>query len=61
MAPNAALRPFQMAALCSALWLTRSSRGSKGLASAVMVSSSAFDLRVGALHLDDQQRLDVEG
>ena len=31
MAPNAALRPFQMAALCSALWLMRSGLGRERL------------------------------
>ena len=39
MAPNADLRPFQMAALCSALWLMRTSRGLNGLASSVITLS----------------------
>ena len=60
MAPNAALRPFQMAALCSALWLMRSVLGANGLAMSVMTAEQIGDLLVGALHLDDQQRLDVE-
>ena len=39
MAPNAALRPFQMAALCSALWLMRIALGANGLAMPVITAS----------------------
>ena len=59
MAPNAALRPFQMAALCSALWLMRPPWARIGLAIAGSVPAVG-DLLVRAFHLDDQQRLDVE-
>ncbi len=39
MAPNADLRPFQIAALCSALWLMRSTVGLKRLAMSAMTLS----------------------
>ena len=60
MAPNAALRPFQMAALCSALWLMRIALGANGLAISVMTDEQVGDLLVRPLHLDDQHRLDLE-
>ena len=60
MAPKADLRPFQMAALCSALWLMRTSRARSGLAMLGDDVEQVGDLVVGALDLDDQQRLDVE-
>ena len=39
MAPKADLRPFQIAALCSALWLMRSTLGAKRLAMSPMALS----------------------
>ena len=39
MAPNADLRPFQMAALCSGLWLMRTALGLKRLAMSVTAAS----------------------
>ena len=61
MAPNAALRPFQIAALCSAeAARPRRPSGSKLLAISTMSREQAGDLLLGAFDLDDQQRLDVE-
>ncbi len=60
MAPNADLRPFQMAALCSALWLTRTTDGLNGLRDLDDAPEQRRDLVRRALDLDDQQRFDVE-
>ena len=60
MAPNAALRPFQILALSSALPLRRIIVGLKSLGNLADLLQQRIDLVLGALHLDDQQRLDVE-
>ena len=60
MAPNAALRPFQILALSSALWLRRITSGWIVLGDLGDLLEQRVDLVLRALHLDDQQRLDVE-
>ena len=60
MAPNAALRPFQMRALCSAELLASTTFGSSVRAISTMSRSRRGDLVLGALDLDDEQRFDVE-
>ena len=61
MAPNADLRPFQMAALCSGLWLMRTALGLNAFGDVGDGGEQVGDLLVGALHLHDQQRLHVGG
>ena len=59
-APNAPLRPFQMARLSSADWDTRMLIGSNGRQSALMRASRAVLLGDAAFDLNDQQRLGVQ-
>ena len=60
MAPNAALRPFQMRALCSAEVLASIDLRIVRAGDLDDVAQQAGDLVLEALDLDDQQRLDVE-
>ena len=60
MAPKADLRPFQIAALSVADCEMRRVDGLKASAIVGDPADQIGDLRLGALDLDDQQRLDVE-
>ena len=60
MAPNAALRPFQMRALCSAEVLASMTLGSKARAISTMSRRRPRDFVLEAFDLDDEQRFDVE-
>ena len=60
MAPNAFLRPFQILALSSALWLRRTVSGVKSWAISPTLVEKRVDLVLGPLHLDDEERLDVK-
>ena len=61
MAPNAALRPFQIKALSSALRLARTMRGRVALRDLGDGLEQSVDLVLGAFDLDDEQRFHVEG
>ena len=60
MAPKAAFRPFQIAALSSALLLRADHAGAIALGDLGDGMEQGVDLVAGAFDLDDQQRLDVE-
>ena len=60
MAPKAALRPFQIRALCSGEVAASITFGWNALAISTMSPSSRLTSSGEALDLDDQQRLDVE-